>query len=135
MACELCLRTGGELLWRDASCRVVRVEESGYPGFCRVIWNGHVKEMTDLAPDRRAHLMDIVFAIEAVLRELLKPHKINLASFGNMTPHLHWHVIPRFPDDPHFPQPVWGEKQREAVPTADSGLDARLAAALSARLA
>jgi diadenosine tetraphosphate (Ap4A) HIT family hydrolase len=48
MTCELCERDGGELLWRDPRCRVVLVPEPGYPGYCRVIWNAHVREMTDL---------------------------------------------------------------------------------------
>ena len=47
--CELCERVGGELLWQGERCRVVYVEEPGYPGFCRVIWEAHVKEMTDLS--------------------------------------------------------------------------------------
>jgi diadenosine tetraphosphate (Ap4A) HIT family hydrolase len=60
---------------------------------------------------------------------------MNLASLGNVTPHLHWHVIPRFADDSHFPQPVWGAAQRPAEPRdlpgdfAD-GLARDLAAAL-----
>lgn len=113
MACELCERDGGELLWRDPRCRVVYVDEPGYPGFCRVIWVAHVKEMSDLSDGDRAHCMRIVFAVESVLREVLRPEKINLASLGNLTPHLHWHVIPRFRDDPHFPNPIWGGRQRE----------------------
>ena len=99
MTCELCEQTGGELLWQDAACRVVRAAAPGYPGFCRVIWNAHIREMTDLEQKERAHLMHVVFAVEAALRELLNPHKVNLASFGNVTPHLHWHVIPRFTHD------------------------------------
>ena len=47
--------------------------------------------------------MNVVFAVEKVVRTLFAPDKINLASFGNMTPHLHWHVIPRWHDDRHFP--------------------------------
>jgi diadenosine tetraphosphate (Ap4A) HIT family hydrolase len=57
-----------------------------------------------------------VFAVEDAQRAVLNPLKINLASFGNMTPHLHWHVIPRWADDAHFPQPVWGSRQRESDP-------------------
>ncbi len=49
------------------------------------------------------------------MRELLEPEKINLASFGNMVPHLHWHVIPRFADDPHFPNSVFGARQRDGA--------------------
>jgi len=129
---------GGKLLWQDAQCRVVLVDEPGYRGFCRVIWKAHVREMTDLAERERSHLMRVVFAIETVLRERLKPHKINLASLGNMTPHLHWHVIPRFETDPHFPQPVWGQQQREirleVSPDAGAQLGAQLALMLLSRL-
>jgi diadenosine tetraphosphate (Ap4A) HIT family hydrolase len=64
--------------------------------------------MTDLDPFQRNYLMDVVFAVERVVRSLFSPYKINLASFGNMTPHLHWHVIPRWQDDRHFPEPIWG---------------------------
>lgn len=135
MTCELCAEAGGELLWQDSRCRIVLVDEPGYPGFCRVIWKAHVREMTDLAESDRSHLMRIVFALEALLRELLKPHKINLASLGNMTPHLHWHVIPRFEADPHFPLPVWGQRQREIRLEGSQDLGMRLAATLASRLA
>lgn len=79
MACELCERDGGELLWRDGRLRAVYVDEPGYPGFCRVIWGAHVKEMSDLSDGDRSHLMHIVFAVEAVLREVLRPEKIKSA--------------------------------------------------------
>lgn len=114
--CELCSTPGGHLLWRDGRCRVVRVDDPDYPAFCRVIWNAHVREMTDLAAADRAHFMAVVFAVEAVLRRLTGAAKINLASLGNLTPHLHWHVIPRFTDDRHFPAPVWAEPKRDAAP-------------------
>lgn len=134
MTCELCTEAGGKLLWQDAQCRVVRIDEPAYPGFCRVIWQAHIREMTDLNESERSHLMRIVFAVEAALRNLLKPNKINLASLGNMTPHLHWHVIPRFENDPHFPQPVWGQRQRKIQPQLKPDIDAALASALSSRL-
>jgi diadenosine tetraphosphate (Ap4A) HIT family hydrolase len=72
--------------------------------------------MTDLAPAERTRLMEAVFATEAALRALLRPDKINLASLGNVTSHLHWHVIPRYRDDRHFPGPIWGEPSRDPVP-------------------
>jgi diadenosine tetraphosphate (Ap4A) HIT family hydrolase len=48
----------------------------------------------------------------------MRPDKVNLASLGNVVPHLHWHVIPRYRDDAHFPAPVWGQKQRSAAETS-----------------
>lgn len=114
-ACPLCAPGDERVLWSDDHCRVIAVEDTDYPGFCRVIWHDHVQEMTDLPANRRVHVMNVVYAVETALRALLQPDKINLASFGNMVPHLHWHVIPRFRDDRHFPEPVWGQTQRAAV--------------------
>ena len=112
MTCELCNTDGGEVLLRTESLRVVRIIDANYPAFCRVIWNRHVKEMTDLKNHEQMKLMQTVFAVESALRKILKPEKINLASLGNLTPHVHWHVIPRFAEDSHFPQPVWASAQR-----------------------
>ena len=113
--CELCVKDGGEVLWDDGFARVVRAGDADHPGFCRVILKAHAREMSDLSEADRARLMGIVYAVEGLLRELLAPEKINLASFGNVVPHLHWHVIPRFSDDPHFPGSVWSAKLREGA--------------------
>lgn len=134
MRCELCAAIGGELLWQDALCRVVLVGDAHYPGLCRVILNRHVKEMSDLAADQRARLMQVVFALEQGVREVLQPDKVNLASLGNMTPHMHWHVIPRFVDDRHFPQSIWGEAQRDGAAHTTDALAARLRQAMQAAL-
>lgn len=114
-SCELCSDPGGALLWQSASCRVIRVDDRYYPGFCRVIWNAHVREMSDLDPADQVRLMRTVLATESVVRQLFSPDKINLASFGNMVPHVHWHIIPRWHDDRHFPEPVWGAVHREGL--------------------
>lgn len=110
--CELCAAPGGELIWRDERCRVIQVDDSDFPGFCRVVWNTHVAELSDLTESERTYLMKIVSEVESAVREITRADKINLASFGNMVPHLHWHVIPRWRDDSHFPQPVWASPQR-----------------------
>jgi diadenosine tetraphosphate (Ap4A) HIT family hydrolase len=115
-ACELCSSPGGPVLWQNELCRVVRVDEPDYPGFLRVIAGRHAREMTDLHPDERARLMAIVFEVEAVVRETMRPEKMNVASLGNMTPHVHWHVVPRFADDRHYPSPIWAAPRREATP-------------------
>jgi diadenosine tetraphosphate (Ap4A) HIT family hydrolase len=134
-SCELCRNIGGALLWEDALLRVVRVADADYPGFCRVIWKSHVREMTDLAPDQRQYLMQTVFAVEGAVRKMLTPDKINLASLGNMTPHLHWHIIPRWQDDRHFPEPIWGKVQREHRRQTPEVSDEQLKTAIATALA
>jgi diadenosine tetraphosphate (Ap4A) HIT family hydrolase len=91
------------------------VDDADYPGFCRVIWNTHVAEMTDLHAVEQGRLLAVVLATEAALRRLMEPDKVNLASLGNVVPHLHWHVIPRFRDDSHFPDPVWAPPRRQGT--------------------
>ena len=137
--CTLCDSLGGELIWQDSACRVVQVagaEQQAFPGFCRVIWNQHCAEMSDLSTSQIQHLMTVVLAVERVLRRLIHPDKINLASLGNVVPHLHWHIIPRWRDDSHFPAPIWG-KPNDGVspaPTRKTVSCATLSAALADEL-
>lgn len=124
VTCELCDTSGGEVLLHNALLRVVLVDDADYPGFCRVILNHHVAEMTDMTAEDREALMQMVWWVESVVREVMAPAKINLASLGNVVPHVHWHVIPRYLGDVHFPAPVWAAALR--LPDHDA-LEARRA--------
>jgi diadenosine tetraphosphate (Ap4A) HIT family hydrolase len=87
--------------------------------------------MTDIG--ERDQLMKVVFACESALRQLYQPDKINLASLGNVVPHVHWHVIARFTDDAHFPDAIWATPRRPAAPrsaVADETLGRAIMAAL-----
>jgi diadenosine tetraphosphate (Ap4A) HIT family hydrolase len=112
----LCDSAGGQPLWQDELCRVVLVEDRDYPGFCRVILNRHVSEMTDLDTATRQRLMRVVFAAEQALRQLMQSEKIKLACFANMVAHLHCHILARFTYDKHFPGSIWGEARRAGAP-------------------
>jgi diadenosine tetraphosphate (Ap4A) HIT family hydrolase len=135
--CELCTQDGGMLVVRGLKLRVIRVLDTDYPGFYRVIWNDHASEFSDLPLADRVHLMDTVSTVESLVIKHLRPSKVNLASLGNVVPHLHWHVIARFADDKHFPQPIWGTAQRaqakpsEEVLRALPALDQALVEALA----
>lgn len=136
--CELCDITGGDVLHQAVQFRVALIDDANYPGFCRLIWQDHVKEVTDLHELDRMIMMDVLWQVETVVRDVMQPLKINLASLGNMVPHLHWHVIPRYADDAHFPAPVWAAVQRitpDAVLTARRNLLPALRSAIAERLA
>lgn len=120
--CQLCDNVGGRLIARADRWRVVRADEPSFPAFYRVIWNEHRAEFTDLSVAERSECMEVVCAIESVLRETLQPRKVNLASFGNIVAHVHWHVIARFDWDSHFPQPIWGDARRAVEPPAETRL-------------
>ena len=120
--CALCTQATGVALWQDEAWRVIRAEEVDFPAFYRVISRHHVAEFSELLAPERQRCMNLVCAVERALIERLRPAKVNLAALGNMVPHLHWHVIARFAWDSHFPQPVWGPRQRDV----DGGALARI---------
>ncbi|QEY25035.1 HIT family protein [Neisseria animalis] len=113
MNCPICRAENEDILLQTPKLRVIAVHnEAGAPAFCRVIWQQHVAEMTDLSAEDRAEIMEAVYRVEAAMRQVLKPAKINLASLGNVVPHLHWHVIARFENDANFPAPIWAAAER-----------------------
>ena len=125
--CPLCLDDGGQVIYRESLLRVVRVTDTPeHPAFYRVILNAHVAEFSALAGAERQRLMDAVVVVEQLLLERLSPTKINLASLGNMVPHLHWHVIARFADDAQFPAPIWATALRQRDATALQALGPQL---------
>ena len=142
MNCVLCEEgpklEASQLIWRGDDCRVVLVDDPDLPGFCRVIWNRHVSEMTDLSYGEREHLMSVVFAVEEAVRHIMHPDKINIAALGNLVPHIHWHVIPRFKDDAFFPGSAWSQRIQELPADtfkAREQLSAALPAAIKAAIA
>jgi diadenosine tetraphosphate (Ap4A) HIT family hydrolase len=135
VSCELCNLK--DAIFSNDKLSVILVDDAAYPGFCRVVWNAHVKEMSDLVPADRLVLNEAVWDVEMALRAVMAPEKVNLASLGNMTPHLHWHVIPRYADDAHFPDPVWSAAVREtdeAVLAARRALLPKLTAEIVRRM-
>ena len=109
--CELCELAVSRVFENDKFA-VILADEANYPGFARVIWKDHVREMSDLLEPDRLLVNDAVWKLEQALREVMAPLKVNVASLGNVVPHLHWHVIPRYADDAHFPAPVWAQAVR-----------------------
>jgi diadenosine tetraphosphate (Ap4A) HIT family hydrolase len=81
-----------EMRWRSERCVLGKV--------C-------VPELHDLpVAVRDAHLQEMAEVAHALARAF-QPRKMNYEALGNGTPHLHWHLIPRYETDPHPGGPVW----------------------------
>lgn len=135
--CELCALDVPKVVENDKFA-VILVEDANYPGFARVIWKDHVREMSDLTDEDRLLVNDAVWKLEGAVREVMQPLKVNVASLGNVVPHLHWHVIPRHADDAHFPAPVWAQAVRStdaAVLTERKALLPQLVEAITRKFA
>jgi len=71
------------------------------------------KELGDVPKELRLQLFEVFDIIEDEMKKYYNPTKINMASFANMLPRVHLHVMARFENDSYFPNPMWGEKLRE----------------------
>ena len=92
----------------------VEIEESEVP-WLKVFAVAKRKEFSDCSSEEK---MMIFTALEIIEKEMLayyRPEKINIASFGNYVPQVHWHIMARFKNDSYFPEPMWGKKQREGT--------------------
>ena len=72
------------------------------------------RELGDVPKQLRLQLFEVFDIIEDEMKKYYKPAKINMASFANMLPRVHLHVMARFENDSYFPNPMWGEKLRDA---------------------
>jgi diadenosine tetraphosphate (Ap4A) HIT family hydrolase len=136
--CPLCEGPGGLPVFSGPKFRVIRANEPGFPAFYRLVWNDHAAEFTDLAAPDRQLCMAAVAEVELLLREHLRPDKVNLAALGNAVPHLHWHIVARFAWDSHFPGAVWAPAARDVLRADLSRVEMLLPAlenALAERLA
>ncbi len=71
------------------------------------------KEFSECDKNTREILLETMIVVEKTMIEFYHPDKINIAMFGNYLPKLHIHIMARFKEDSHFPEPMWGKKQRD----------------------
>jgi diadenosine tetraphosphate (Ap4A) HIT family hydrolase len=100
-------------LYENINIRV-EIEESEIP-WLKIFTQLPYKEMSELPKEFRYEIYDLINMIEEEMIAYFNPKKINIAEFGNYLPHLHWHIMARFEEDSYYPEPMWGEKQRDAV--------------------
>lgn len=113
--CPLCHASREKVIWQNTQLRIINAQDPLFPNYTRLIWKDHIAEMSDLSPEHRQMIGQVLHLIECTQRRILKADKINLAAFGNMVPHLHWHIIPRYHIDPKFPQSVFQEHLTQAI--------------------
>jgi len=98
-------------LWQDELLRI-EIEESEIP-WLKIFTQYPYREMSEVPADIKMEIYRLLDLIEKEMLSYYKPTKINIASFGNYLPHVHWHIMARFKEDSYFPEPMWGSRQRE----------------------
>lgn len=116
--CPMCQR------WiDDADLRIVEMTHSYvvlnrdqyFPGYTLLFTKEHVTELFHLDRTVRAGLTEEVSRVAEALYGAFSPAKINYELLGNMVPHIHWHIVPRFVSEPLWPRPIWAEPHDELI--------------------
>ena len=89
----------------------IEIEESEIP-WLKIFSQVAYREFSDAPHEVKLEIFRVLDIIEKEMLAYFEPTKINIASFGNYMPHLHWHIMARFEEDSYFPEPMWGSKQR-----------------------
>lgn len=127
--CEICRRIEGI----ERSPYLVKELETGYvvvgdhqlfPGYTLLLFKDHKEELSELDPaTKAAFLRDMALVGEAV-GEVFHPDKLNYELLGNTDRHLHWHIFPRYKNDPAPGRPIWvvPKEERQAIVPSESEL-------------
>jgi diadenosine tetraphosphate (Ap4A) HIT family hydrolase len=91
----------------------IEIESSEIP-WLKIFTHTPYKEMSEVPGIIKFEIYDTLDLIEKEMLHYYSPQKINIASFGNYMPHVHWHIMARFKEDSYYPEPMWGKKQRES---------------------
>ncbi|QWU80527.1 HIT family protein [Campylobacter novaezeelandiae] len=71
------------------------------------------KEFSDCPSFLQEELFKKILACEKAMIQFYRPDKINIASFANYVPRVHFHIMARFKEDAFFPECMWGKQQRD----------------------
>ena len=79
-----------------------------YRGQCQLTFDPrHVARLDELTPDEYAALAGDLFLAQHAVARAMNPDHVNVESLGNVVPHLHWHIIPRYLGDARWGMPIW----------------------------
>jgi len=121
-SCPMCQR------WNDdADLRIIEMPHSYavlnrdqfFPGYTLLFTKEHVTELFHLDQSVRSALMEEVSRVAQALYDTFSPAKINYELLGNMVPHIHWHIVPRFASEALWPRPIWAETHKELILAPD----------------
>jgi len=79
-----------------------------YRGHCQLVFDPrHVARPDQLTPEEWAAFCADLHRAERAIVRIVNPDHVNVESLGNVVPHLHWHIVPRYRNDPRWGSPIW----------------------------
>jgi diadenosine tetraphosphate (Ap4A) HIT family hydrolase len=76
------------------------------PGYCVLLCNRHIIEPHELTNSERAQFFNDMASAGKALQQAFNADKMNYNILGNVVPHLHAHIIPRYFTDSSPNRPI-----------------------------
>ncbi|MHB1653340.1 MAG: HIT family protein [Desulfitobacteriaceae bacterium] len=108
--CPMCVKPGKKLLIAELSVSKLYLNPNQrWLGYSYVVFKDHVTDLHLLSEaDSNAYYQDMMRAANAIVKAF-HPDKMNFDNLGNVVPHLHWHIIPRYAGDGNWRNPPWSD--------------------------
>jgi diadenosine tetraphosphate (Ap4A) HIT family hydrolase len=95
------------------SCYVILGDQQFYRGYCVLFAKIHATELYLMPADAARALFEEMRLTAEAIAEIVKPWKMNYECLGNLIPHVHWHLLPRYESDELRHGPVWLRPEAE----------------------
>lgn len=107
--CPLCKDPshGCEMVLDGGVTRAYLQPSATFRGYCVLVLKRHAVELDDLTPEERTALIEDIARVGHAIRAICSPAKLNYEILGNIVPHVHTHIIPRYHGDPGWGWPAW----------------------------
>ncbi len=111
--CPLCLPREAATDYRIeiaalTSSTLYLFRDQRFRGYCLLIFDlRHATALEELSEDEYTRFMQDMRQAAQAIRSALQPNHMNYECLGNSSPHLHWHLVPRYQTDPRWGQPIW----------------------------
>ncbi len=90
-----------------------------YRGYSLLYLKKHIRELHHVPKAEYLELCEELYEASIALEKTLDPWKLNVMCIGNQTPHIHWHLIPRYKDDKNHKELPMYEATRGEVDLND----------------
>ena len=139
--CSICRRVA---LWREGrnanfvhefeSSILVVGDHQFHRGYCLLLLKEHVRELHELEAEAQAALSRELMEAGRAIAEAFGPRKMNYSCYGNVDPHVHWHLFPRYETEPDHLSHPWLHASEFEEHATDAGMARAVAERVAARL-
>jgi len=82
-------------------------EHQAFPGYCVLVAKSHIAKLHEMETAIQTALFTELMQAASAINKAYPCKQLNYACYGNMVPHVHWHIFPRHENDIAWPKPVW----------------------------